>query len=146
MLKFERLCSEYFDEYNSWFENESIKKALYSIDQEWLEFVLNDETGVEYAVFLDGELIAVLGVEFPTDEDPYFAIKNLAINPSKFRRGLGSQVLTELIKLHVLKEEESWVAFVELNNLVAQKFFEKNNWKRVEDSDEGDAMIRYEIN
>jgi len=47
-------------------------------------------------------------------------------------------------KLHILKEGESWISFVEIENLVAQKFFEKNLWTRV-DSDESDGMIRYEI-
>jgi len=99
MLKFEKFKSEYFDEYKSWFRDDVIEKALYNIDQEWLDFVLSDKSGMEYAVFLDGELIAVAGIEFSTENAPHIAIKNIAVKPSKFRRGLGSMVLNELFKI-----------------------------------------------
>ena len=36
-----------YAEYKSWFENEIIKSALYEIDEEWLDFVKNDDTGFE---------------------------------------------------------------------------------------------------
>jgi len=143
-LVFKRFEKENYEEYKRWFQNDAIKNVLYSIDVEWLDFVLKDETGVEYAVFSEEEMIAVIGIELPAQDHPEYAIKNIAIEPSRFRQGLGSLVLEELVNLHSLKATESWIAYVENNNIAGQHFFEKNGWIRMDDNINGEDMIRFE--
>ena len=143
ILKFKQFGSEHFDEYKGWFDNERIKSALYDVDKEWLEFVLNDVSGREYAVFSGGELVAVVGIEFPTAEHASYALKNIAVHPGKFGQGIGSEVLKKLLLLNPLKEGENWMAFVEEENRVAQSFFEKNGWNKEIDGSNSDQMIKY---
>ena len=74
-LRFEKFKRENYEEYNSWFSNEQIKKALFDIKGNWLEYVLNDTTGAEYAVFTGNELSAVVGIIYPTSDYPTYGIK-----------------------------------------------------------------------
>lgn len=141
MLKFEKFKKEHFAEYKNWFKHKTIREALYGIDDEWLEYILTDTRGEEYAIFLKDEMIAVVGLVFPNLDHSFYAINNIAINPSKLRQGWGSKVLNDLFKLHALGRNEYWVSFVENKNVLAQCFFEKNGWKRIEEDD----MIRYEL-
>lgn len=129
-----------FKEYLKWFNDERIRSSLFNIDSEWLKGILNDNTGIEYAIYLFEEMVGEVGIVFPTEENPYYVISNIAIKPSKFRTGIGTKVLNNLYELHPLKEREFWVAYVEEENKTAQRFFEKNGWVRKTEND----MIRYE--
>ncbi len=80
-LRFQIFSVNDYETYKFWFQDHRIKKALYDIDEAWLDFVLNDESGIEYAVFENEEMKAVVGIELPTLEDPFYAIKNIAVNP-----------------------------------------------------------------
>ena len=140
MLTFKIFKKAYFDQYQRWFKDDQIKNALYDIDEEWLEYILNDNSGVEYAIFSELEMVAEVGIVFPTFENPFYVINNIAINPTKFRKGIGSKVINELFELHPLKENEYWVAFVEEDNIVAYNFFKKNGWAVKTNLD----MIRFE--
>lgn len=141
-LKFKRFAKEYYAEYKGWFQDERIKKALYDIDDEWLDFVLSDDTGIEYAVFLGSEMIAVVGIDLPTQDHKVYAIKNIAINPLKFRKGLGTLVLKGLLELHPLGKNAGWVAYVEVDNKLAISFFIKNGWQRKHVEN---GMIRFQL-
>jgi len=142
-LRFIRFKPEHFETYQSWFENDRIKSTLYGIDNEWLEFVLNNETGIEYAVFVVNEMVAVVGIELPTSTDPFYAITNIAVNPDLFRSGIGTLILKGLYEKHELKVGEKWIVYVEEKNYSAQSFFSKNGWKRKKSND---GMIRFEMN
>ena len=128
-LEFRRFESSHYPVYEKWFEDDKIKTALYGIDQEWLDFVLNDASGIEYAVFRDGEMVAVVGIELPTSKHPIYAIKNIAVSPMHQGRGIGSVILKKLLKIHPIKAEEQWIAFVEEKNTYAYHFFIRNGWK-----------------
>lgn len=140
MIDFRIFSEADFCEYQQWFKDEHIKKSLYSIDSEWLRNVLNDETGIEYAVFSEEKMIAEVGIVLPTIENPFYVISNIAIHPNEYRKGMGSEVLSKLYELHPLKKDQYWMAFVELKNYRAQRFFEKNGWIRYVDKE----MIGYE--
>ncbi len=143
-LRFEKFKRENYEEYNSWFSNEQIKKALFDIEGNWLEYVLNDTTGAEYAVFTGNELSAVVGIIHPTSDYPTYGIKNIAVHPDKFRQGIGSRVLELLLKMHSLNKDEYWIAFVDEENHSAQRFFEHNDWIQKDAGEAGKNMIRYE--
>ena len=40
---FQKFRKEDYNEYNQWFEDEALKKALTGIDEEWLSYILADE-------------------------------------------------------------------------------------------------------
>lgn len=140
-LEFKRFKKKDFEAYKSWFSNINIKAALYDIDEEWLDFVLADQTGIEYAVFLKDKMVAVVGIDLSTKDNPSYVIKNIAIEPTRMRQGLGSSVLKELVNLHPLEENESWIAYVEEKNTTALHFFDNNGWKKKKKEDE---MIKFE--
>lgn len=143
-LKFESFKKEHFETYKNWFKNDVIKEALYFIDEEWLEYVLKDTKGIEYVVLLNDEILAVVGIEFPSEDEKYYGITNLAINPTKFRKGYGSAILKELYKIHPLEKNEAWLAFVEYDNISAKLFFEKNGWTEISCDSNKEEMYRFE--
>ncbi|MDF1695413.1 MAG: GNAT family N-acetyltransferase [Saprospiraceae bacterium] len=140
---YSRFTRGYFSTYLKWFENELVKNALYGIDEEWLEYVLNDETGIEYAVFSEQEMLAVLGVKYPDADNPTYVITNIVVNPSVFGQGIGSLVLEDLNQLFVLEKGERWVAFVEPKNKIAQMFFAKNGWELWNGTSKVDQMLEF---
>lgn len=140
---FREFVKDYFDEYESWFENEELKTALEGIDEEWLHYILNDDKGEELAVFKAEQLVAVIGVQYPDKLVPCYGISNIAIKPNLKNKGLGSKILSALLKRKYLKPNEYWVCFVDVKNKNGQRFFEKNNWKKI--SVEEHDMIRYEF-
>lgn len=142
-LIFKRFGEEHFAEYEQWFRYDAIRRTLYSIDKEWLDHILNLDTGIEYAVFMEEEMVAEVGISLPDSDHAQYVITNIAVHPAKSRLGLGSLVLDKLFELHPLKEEEIWVAFVEMDNLAAQDFFLKNGWKRDESQSKDEDMIRF---
>ncbi len=138
-LGFSNFGKEHFEDYKSWFEDAHLNQALGGIDEEWLSHVLYDKEGVELAVMQDDSLVAVVGVVLPKTNHNFYTITNMAVKPGMTRRGLGSLILARLLNLYVLKPGEYWGAYVEYSNIKAQRFFEKNNWKRIDEDD----MIRY---
>ena len=140
-LNFQNFEQKHFELYNAWFENPTISMALGEIDEEWLNHVLTAKSGSEFAVFSEGEMIAVIGITYPTDLYPYFVINNLAVAPHHFNQGIGSAVIAKLLKQTKLQPGQYWAAYVDFTNLIAQKFLHKNGWKEIRKEDE---MIRFE--
>ena len=125
-LAFLPFDASHYDEYRSWYVHPAVRKALSSIDQDWLEHILNDDSGREYAIFLGEEFVAEVGIVFPIAQDAPFAITNIAVNPDWQRRGVGSVVLWQLAQT---VGAHNWLAYVASDNLNAQAFFRKNGWK-----------------
>lgn len=126
LLPFER---RHFQNYNEWFEDAIIQKWLHEIDEEWLEYVLEDDGSDEWVIMEKEEMVGVVGIVLPTDEYPYFVISNLAVRPERKRVGLGSRILEHLSSHYSHIGDLRWIAFVEMRNAVAQRFFEHNGWK-----------------
>ncbi|MGB3850724.1 MAG: GNAT family N-acetyltransferase [Tunicatimonas sp.] len=138
-LEFRLFDTTHFSEYCRWYAHPSVRRALGYIDKEWLEHVLNDDQGREYAVFQQNELVAEVGLMLPTESHPAVAITNLSVKPGRQRQGIGSAVLRELRS--VLKHQQ-WVAYASIDNPGAQAFLKKNGWvSRWPPNSEG--MIQY---
>ena len=118
-----------------------MEKHLGSIDKEWLKYVLEAPGQKEYAVFWEGEMVGEVGITLPETDFPYFAITNIAVNPDFQRKGLGSQILTDLMTLHLANNETGWISNVHRSNQFAQTFFEKNGWQKAYEDEDG--MISY---
>lgn len=140
-LEFRTFERSTFHEYSSWFENPKIRKALSFVDEEWLEYVMTNDEGVEYAIFENQKLVAVLGFVKPTSDYPMYGLTNLAVNPSYFQQGVGSKVLAQLLILHPPTDTNYWMAYVDIKNDAAQGFFKKNDWQR---GGQEEDMIRFE--
>jgi ribosomal protein S18 acetylase RimI-like enzyme len=136
----------HYNEYLSWFDNPFIKKALGSIDEEWLNYILKDQSGKEYAFILNEKLVAVAGITYPNLTHPFYVLNNLAVNPGYQRKGIGQSVLQLLFQLHQLEATEYWAAYVHEGNGPAQDFFQSNGWKKAQHIMTKDKMIQYEIN
>ncbi len=125
---FTTFSKEHYPIYQSWFSDAVLQKALGKLDKEWLNYVLTDKSGTEWAVFEKNQLIAVIGVTHPIQTHNYYVISNIAINPTLKRQGLGSKILQLLLQQMPLKKGQYWVSYVEPDNTIAQQFFIKNNW------------------
>ena len=132
-----------FLEYYSWFQQPEIAKWLGDIDRDWLEYILTDTGGVEYAFTHQDRLVAVAGVVLPQTGHPAAAITNLAVCPRLFRRGVGSAVLNLLVQGKRQVDSPSWIAFVARENAAAHSLLTKNGWSRSEEVPVDD-MVKYE--
>jgi N-acetylglutamate synthase-like GNAT family acetyltransferase len=127
--------------YQAWFTDPAIHRALGHVDEAWLAYVLADETGAEYVMEREGQLMGVAGISFANEQNPFYVITNLAVNPGYAGRGIGSLFLKEITTRIPLEQHQYWVTFVETFNEPAQRFFIKNDWTQTHREDE---MIRYE--
>ena len=128
LLKIEKFKSKYFKDYQTWSSDPEFNKRLGPIDQEWLGFILRDETGDQYAFTHSGELMAVVGVLLPTLEDNYYTITDISVAPHLRSKGIGTKALNLLMR-HYSRDTKTWKAFIEYNNLPAAQFFKKNGWE-----------------
>lgn len=136
---FEKFEKKHYSEYQSWFSDPDIKNALGYIDDEWLNYILNDQEGIELVAIKDSMILAVIGLHFPSPKDPTYTITNIAVKPQLKNKGFGSQILSALINEYPLKNNEYWVCHVDPQNKNAQRFFEKNAWEKSQEQD----MIKY---
>ena len=130
-ISLERFSKTHYEEYRAWFEDETMKEYLGHVDQEWLEYILNDQSGREFTAIKNGKLVGVVGITFPCEGNQNYVITNLAVNPKMKRSGLGSQIINCLVNMVPLKENEQWTSYVNVNNMIAHDFFEKLNWQLI---------------
>ena len=135
-LTFSKFRAEDFTEYKSWYKDALLNRELGPMDDKWLEHVLKERDGQQYSVFREGELIAVVGIMFPIEGYPDLYLTDFAIKPDSRDQGIGSAVLTELMRLHPLKPEQLWKTVVNVRNTQAKAFFEKNGWSVADKPDE----------
>ena len=133
-----------FPEYHSWFQHPEIAKWLGDIDRDWLEYILSDTSGVEYAFTHQDRLVAVAGIVLPQADHPAAAITNLAVSPELFRWGVGSTVLNLLVHGDHQVDSPSWIAFVARENAAAHSLLTKNGWSRSQEVPVDD-MVKYEL-
>lgn len=126
-MKLELFREDHFQEYQSWFTDIELNKRLGPIDKDWLDHVLNEENGRQYA-FTDGKkLVAVAGIILPNGLHDYYTLTDMAVCPKFKNQGLGSKVLKQLIEMYH-SENKSWKAHVDHDNEAAIQFFKKNGW------------------
>ncbi len=142
---FQTFDREDFPAYQSWFEDETLNGELGPMhkDDAWLNAVLAKTNGLEYAVYEGDELVAVVGIDFPTNKYPAYYITNFAVKPALKNQGVGSAVLKELIRLHASDVEEPWITFVNPKNVAGQSFFIKNGWTCANGKPDKDGILEY---
>ncbi len=142
-LRFSKFKEEDFLEYQSWYEDADLNQRLGPMDEKWLQHVMKATDGCEYSVFLDRELVAVVGIKFPNPQHPAFYITDFALKPHLRSQGIGSSVLRELLMDY---PSSDWRVFVDVKNPRAKLFFEKNGWVCLSGTPDGDDMFELQFN
>ena len=129
-LELRHFTEKEFAEYESWFQNAQIKKALGYIDQEWLNHILSDDKSDEWAVFSEELMVCVIGVALPAEDHPYYTVTNIAVKPELQRSGIAHAALTKILDHYNLASEISaWRSHVEIWNEAAINFFKNIGWQ-----------------
>ncbi len=139
-LPFDR---SHFSTYKSWFEDQVIDQWLGPIDEEWLEYILHEDDGQQYAICTGDKLIAVIGLKHLQDVQDKVIITDLSVSPDQRGRGIGSSVLSELKSIYSDIPHSYWATYVSTDNHLAISFFEKNDWVQIVENDEDDNMIKF---
>jgi len=127
-MEFRAFKKEDYTVYASWFADPWLNQALGPMDEEWLEYILQDNSGTQYAIFIANEMVAVLGVVWAPSKEAYHLISDLAIRPEKRRQGIAFKVLKALLELSDLPPAKGWLTYVDEHNPKALRFMEKMNW------------------
>lgn len=127
-MRYARFQQADFAEYRQWFSDPDLNKHLGPMDHAWLDYVLTDTTGMELSCFQGGELVAVVGICYPTAEHATYVITDLAVNPALRGTGIGRTVLEQLVRADELAATPVWLAYVMADNPGAKAFFERLGW------------------
>ena len=129
-----------FATYKSWFADPELSANLGPLDQEWLEYVLNDVTGDQFVAFEKGEMVAVCGVIYPSSSAPHFFIADVSVYPPAKRFGVATRLLNELQTRLDSEKTYSWKASIDRNNLPAIRLVERLGWHRDPEKDTDDMI------
>ncbi|MFF2622351.1 GNAT family N-acetyltransferase [Oerskovia jenensis] len=122
----------------AWYQDPVLDEELGPLDDEWLEYVLADETGEELVVLADGVPVAVVGIVWANGGNAAHAVTDVAVDPARRGTGLGRTALDQVVA-HVEREApDGWVAFVDRENLAAFAFFSALGWEHAAEPDPQD--------
>lgn len=143
-LTFELFTLGRFHEFQLWFRDPDINRHLGpEVDEDWLQHILKDVGGVHYCAIEKKQMVAVVGVVFPTAEHDYFVISDIAVNPSLKRRGYARRVIAKLQSQYLLAHRQHCVAYVDPTNSAAISLFEDCGWFLVSKVPDCDGMLKF---
>jgi ribosomal protein S18 acetylase RimI-like enzyme len=134
-----------FPIYKDWFEDTELNTRLGPMDDDWLEYVMNQVDGCQYSVFDENKLVAVIGIILPDEKHPAYYITDFAIRPDLRGKGVGSEVLRSFLKQFPLKPGQTWKTFVDTRNPRAKTFFESNGWVCQSEFPDKDGMFELQF-
>lgn len=119
-----------------WFADPKLNAELGPLDEEWRDYVLGDESGVELVVSApaaDGEPageqpVALVGCVWETVDHPH-TVSDLAVDPARRGQGIGRRALATALTWAGHPGGETWVSFVDLGNPEAHAFFTALGWE-----------------
>ena len=117
-LTFKRFGRQHYPEYAAWFIDPELNHALGPMDEEWLDAILaeTEEEGITWAVFRDGEFVAVIETRFDPQKVLPAAITALAVKPALRRQGIGRAVLEKLLADHHMQGRGSHLCYIHKDN------------------------------
>lgn len=118
----------HFNRYRAWFSDPDLERFLGPIDEDWLDAVLHESDGAQYAFLEQQTLLGVIGIKFPTPAHPYYVLTDIAIAPEYQKKGLGRKLLAALYQRHPVQEAQYWLCYVDKENRAAHAFFRKQGW------------------
>lgn len=135
---------EHLPAYQSWFTDPAMQAYLGPApDPEWLNHILQEIDGRQYACMAEGKLLAVAGLLFPQQAHPCWVLTDLAVCPSRQRLGWGSRVWQELHRLHSPASDRLWVGYVHQANRGARAFLIRNGWRCPDPEPDTEGMLRF---
>jgi len=133
-----------FAEYKIWYDDNELNLHLGPVpDKEWLNHILTDKEGAQYAFLEKEALVGVMGIIFPDKRHPHYYITDVAVQPKLRRKGLGAKMLELLYGLHPLNIGESYKVFVDIKNKKAQLFFKNQGWLMLTEISDKDDMLSF---
>ncbi|MFE4464851.1 GNAT family N-acetyltransferase [Oerskovia sp. NPDC056781] len=115
-----------------------LDEELGPLDEEWLEYVLADETGEQLVVLADGAPVATVGLVWANGEHGAHVITDIAVDPARRGAGLGRTAVGQVVA-HVEREAPGgWAAHVVPENLAAFAFFSALGWDHTAEADPQD--------
>lgn len=124
-----------------WFQDDVLDRELGPLDEDWLEHVLTDESGVQLVVTDRTRPAALIGCAW----DPHnveHAITDIAVDPLRRGAGLGRRALDAVIAWPLHPPARRWIAFVDRDNAAAHRFFTAIAWR---DDGVDDDMHRFSL-
>ena len=133
-----------FETYQSWYKDKLVRQYLGATpDEAWLGHILQETDGIQYAFYDEQVLVGVMGIVFPDAQHPHYYITDIVVNPTLRGKGIGCKMLYFLTKLHPLKAEESYKAFVDVENDKAQLFLKKLGWQLLSEHPDKEDMLTF---
>ena len=128
-------------EYSSWFADRSMNRYLGPAwSSKELDQIFKEEPGSVLSVFHLSELIGVVSLALPNTEQSSYGITGVAVKPQKQRQGFGAKILLALQNYYKTSHGQEWMGFVNVSNVLAQQFMEKQGWEK---GDVENEMYRY---
>lgn len=147
-LIYNRFQREHYADYASWFVDAELNRNLGPMDDEWLEAILTEpETaGVTWAVFRGKDMVAVIEAWYDPENPLVAAITALATKPSLREQGIGSTVLQQILELHRSKGITTHLAYIQENNLAAQRCAQKVGFTQADSPPNEYGMLEFRHN
>lgn len=115
-----------FPAYRAWYADDRLNRHLGPMDDDWLDHVLSDVRGEQWALLSGGELRAVIGLvpeDRPEAPAGSWLVTDLAVAPSLRRQGWGRRAWQSLTALPRMQARR-WHAIVAQDNPQALAFFQ----------------------
>jgi GNAT superfamily N-acetyltransferase len=146
-LEIKRFRRGHYPEYASWFVDPELNRHLGPIDMDWLHAVLSqsEAEGATWAVFHDGDLVAVIGTVFDPQNQFPSVISAIAVKPSLRRQGIGTAVLQRILLLDQCKGSVEHMAYISAENPAGQRCLFKAGFAPMasEPNEHGYLAFRY---
>jgi ribosomal protein S18 acetylase RimI-like enzyme len=145
-LEFRPFQEEWYPEYAAWFADAELNRRLGPMDLEWLDATLSmrEAAGMTWAIFREGELVAVIETAFDPDAPQRAAITALATKPHLRRQGIGRAVLEQLLEMHYSKGIHEHWAHLAASNQAARNLLEGCGFKVISDIPNEHGYIEFE--
>lgn len=142
-MKIQLFHQDHFKEFKSWSCDAEFHRRLGPINDEWLNFVINEKSGRQYSVFDDGKLVAVVGIVLPDDMHNFYVLTDLSVSPLLKSKGIGSSALKKVLEIYQ-NDIKPWKTYIEIDNEAAIRLFKKNGWTTNGEIDEN-SMICFNL-
>lgn len=140
-----RFEAEHLPAYQSWFSDPALQAFLGPApNREWLDHILRETDGRQYAALVEGNLVAVAGLLLPRARHPCWVLTDLAVRPDRRGMGLGSRVWQEILRLHPPDAGQCWLGFLQPENRAARSFMIRNGWHCATPRPDAEGMLRFE--
>lgn len=144
-LSFRRFHQDDYPEYAAWFSDPELNRPLGPMDDDWLAAVLLEgDLGEMWAVFLNTEMVGVVGAVFDPNHKLPVGITEIAVKAARRRQGLAKAIFEKLLAEHQQRGLTSHMAFIRTTNRASRQLFQGLGFVAVSEPDEH-GFIEYRL-